>query len=141
MRATAKQTEQTEAATEKIQSDTDLNEGVANIQAAQVKKINADAQISSAEAVKAKQEADYYDKNKWAIPLRQHSGAAAAVGAGAAALGSRFFLNPVTAGAAAAYPADAGAGSDLREDEKKMLKQYNFTKQRWDDKLNKRTRP
>lgn len=132
MKSTAKAVEQSEAQTEKIRSDTGLNSGVAGIQQAQIKKINADASISSAEATRAQQEADFYKKNPEMIPIEKISGAASsALGVGADA----GILLRLLGGAM------GRGGKSLRPDQQKILKQYDNAKSRWDDADRKRRMP
>ena len=107
---------QSAAQTDKIRSDTALNDSVAGVQEAQIRNLNAQAQINSAEAVKAGLTADFYKKHPWLIPLKETTGAVSSA-AGAA--------SHVTNLMKALSPSSTSKSQDLTSDEKSILKSYN----------------
>jgi len=117
--STAMALKQTQAQTNKIQSDTDLNTNVDAIQKVQKHNLEAEGRITSAQAAKAEAEAAFYKSDfgkKYAIPLRETLG----LGSSAA--------NIMSSGASILKllkPSPAGAGSTLSDDEKSVLKSYN----------------
>lgn len=104
------------AATEKIQSDTSLNSGVKAINAATAKRISEETRITSAEAVKAEQQADFYKEHPWLIPLKETLGTTSSA-VGQAAQGALLYK--------AMKPSSAGEGSELSKDEKSLIESYN----------------
>jgi len=109
----AVQLQNTVAQTDKIKSDTSLNTGVANIQAAQVRQMDASTRITNAQAAKAEAESDFYKSDfgkKWAIPLETYLGLGASAAGFAQAVKS---LKP------------AQRMKQLSKDEIKILELYN----------------
>jgi len=105
---TALNTRVNEATLQKIRSDTETNDFYNKVQMATAENIRQQAKINSANAVKASQEAAFYNDHPWAIPLQQGlniGGSAAGMAAGVGSLikavkgmkgeGAKMFLKRV----------------------------------------------
>lgn len=109
---------QKEASTDKIRSDTELNAGIKNVQHAQVRNMEAENRITSAQASKAEAEAKFYNSDfgrNYAIPLRETLGLTNSAMGAASSAGSIIKM---------LKPKELGSGS-LSDDEKSILKSYN----------------
>lgn len=104
------------AATDKINSDKDLNTGVAKINQATAANINAMARTNSAEAQKAEQSAAFNKEHPWLIPLKETLGVSSSA-IGQAAQGALMLK--------ALKPNSTSTQSDLTKDEKTILESYN----------------
>ncbi|UOF78633.1 minor capsid protein [Microviridae sp.] len=113
--STAVALKQQKAATDKIESDTDLNAEVKAIKQVEKRNLETEGRISSAQAAKAEAEAEFYNSDfgkKYAIPLRETLG----LGASAA--------NIMSSGASVLRllkPKAAGTGSDFSPMEKAAI--------------------
>lgn len=115
---TAAGIQQKEASTDKIRSDTELNAGLKTIQKAQVRNMDAENRITSAQASKAEAEAKFYNSEfgrNYAIPLRETLGLAGSALGAAKNAGS--VINMLKG-------KEVGSGT-LSDDEKSILKSYN----------------
>lgn len=116
---------QTNAQTQKIQSDTGLNDGIRRIQNAQAQQMAEQTRITSAEAVKAEQTAKFYKEHPWLVPLKETLGTTSSA-MGQAAQGALIY-KAIKPGSTAEKPQDM-----VDPEFKSAYDSYKKGKSRWE---------